>query len=36
MFVELLIIKNYLSPNPSPIRRGVPKAGRGLDGIMGN
>ena len=35
MFVELLIIENH-SPNPSPIRRGVPKAGSGLNGIMGN
>jgi len=33
---ELLIIENHLSPNPSPNRRGVPKAGRGLNGIMGN
>jgi hypothetical protein len=36
MSVELLIIENHLSPNPSPNRRGVPKAGRGKDAIMGN
>jgi hypothetical protein len=36
MSVELLIIENHPFPNPSPNKRGVPKARRGKDRIMGN